>query len=44
MGSVVFAPVAVKLMPSHGVLGTFSIFGVVFALGIIISSIKRMFF
>lgn len=38
MGSVVFAPVAVRLMPNYGVLGTFNIFGIVFAAGIIISS------
>lgn len=39
MGAVVFAPIGVKLMPSYGVLGTFNIFGIVFASGILIASI-----
>lgn len=39
MGSVVFAPVGVRLMPIYGVLGTFNIFGIVFATGILISAI-----
>ncbi len=38
MGSVVFGPLAAKLIPAHGVLNTFHIFGVVFAIGIIVAS------
>ncbi len=38
MGSVVFGPLAAKLIPQYGVLNTFHIFGIVFAIGIIVAS------
>ncbi|MGM0418904.1 MAG: L-lactate MFS transporter [Thermodesulfobacteriota bacterium] len=38
MGAVVFAPVGVNLIAKYGVLETFSIFGIVYTTGIIITS------
>jgi len=38
MGAVVFAPVGVNLISEYGVLETFSIFGIVYTAGIIITS------